>query len=153
MPYVRNAVLFLVPLIGLAVFQAATAPLRDELWKLSPDTLNAFLSSGAKSSKWNDTLAVQHDLSLRLTIYTWSVFILIGVVTGLLIPNRLSGEQAANGITAMSIGFVAAKILFGVNHMSWLEIGPYLGGAVLCAICVVWVKYSVAARRARRRVQ
>lgn len=153
MPYLRNAIIFLVPLIGLAAFQAATAPLRYELWKSSSDVINAVLSSDTDTADWIGLLDAGHDLSSRLMIYTWSVFLLIGVVTGILIPNRSSGEQVANAITAMSVGIGAANILFGMNHMSWLQIAPFLGGAVLLAICVVLIKWSTAARRARLRVQ
>lgn len=150
MPNLRNAIIFLVPLIGLAAFQAATAPLRYELWKSSSGVLNAALSSDAD---WIGLLDTGHGLSSRLTIYTWSVFLLIGVVTGILIPQRSSGEQAAKAITAMSVGIGVANILFGVNHMSWLQIAPFLGGAVICAICVVWIKWRTEARQARLRVQ
>ena len=149
MPYLRNVIIFLVPLIGFAAFQVGTAPLRYELWKTSSDAINAFLSPGTDPVDWNGI----RGLKLRLAIYTWSVFVLIGVVTGILIPERSSGERAANAITAMSVGIGVANILFGVNHMSWLQIAPFLGGAVICAICVVWIKWRTEARQERLRVQ
>ncbi len=155
MPYLRNAIIFLVPLIGFAAFQAATAPLRYELWKLTSDAVNAILSPGTDPLDWNhirDWNRIR-DLELRLAIYTWSLFVLIGVVTGILIRNRLSAEQAANAWIAMSIGIGTAMILLGVNDMSWFDNELNIGLAVLFAISVVWIKAKIAAHRARRRVK
>lgn len=149
MPYLRNAIIFLVPLIVLAAFQAATAPLRYELWNLSSDAINAFLSPGTDPVDWNRI----RDLELRLAIYNWSVFVLIGVVTGILIPNRLSAEQAANAWIAMSIGIGTAMILLGVNDLSWFDNELNIGLAGLFAIAVVWIKTKIAALWARRGVK
>jgi len=149
MPYLRNAIIFLVPLIGFAAFQAATVPLRYELWKLTSDAVNAFLSPGTDPLDWNRI----RDLELRLAIYIWSLFVLIGVVTGILIPNRLSAEQAANAWIAMSIGIGTAMILLGVNEMSWFDTKLNIGLAILFAISVLWIKAKIAALWARLGVQ
>lgn len=152
MPFSRNAIIFLVPLIGLAAYQAATAPLREEIANL-PDGRELFLLYGLHSPEADAALRAFLVLSSRLGVYTFSVFVLCGVVAGILIPNRIFAKQTAIALMAMSIGIGAALILFGVDHMYWSRIALDLGFAVLFAIGVVWIKTLIAAHWARLRVQ
>jgi hypothetical protein len=152
MPYLRNAIIFLVPLIGFAALQVAAAPLREEILELR-DGFRASISYGFDSPEYYAAFsAILVPLS-RLGVYTFSVFVLCGVVAGILIPNRIFAKQTAISLMAMSIGIGAALILFGVDHMYWSRIALDLGFAVLFAIGVVWIKTLVAALWARLRVQ
>jgi hypothetical protein len=152
MPYLRYAIIFLVPLIGFAALQVATAPLREEISKFR-DIIRASLSYGFDTPENYAAHYAFLVLVSRLGVYTFSVFVLCGVAAGIPIPNMIFAKQTAIALMVMSIGIGAALILFGVDHTYRLGTALDLGFAVLFAIGVVWIKTMIAALWARRRVQ
>lgn len=150
--FVRYLLVFVIPLLASLLLLYGSFPLRAEAHQISNEWLSFALSSNdldkdaAFAALGNDERVMTHKLIEYLAIFT---ILLASFVCALIIPPNLSSERKLNLLTAMAIGFCAAKVVVGFGFLNWLDFGKAAAAGSILAGSVVWLRSAITHKRNR----
>ena len=125
----RYALLFVLPIVLAAMLEQLTGPIQERMAQQAGDWINRALSEDPSVSREAFLSMTDHETLGTISRLDWlfrGCIISGAVIFSLLIPLRVTASSLINLLTAMIIGFAAAKLLVGFNAMRWTEFAPIL---------------------------